>query len=359
LLGLFLNRDAEPYLNAKPDGNAELYRRLSVESFASEVLRKVLRRPPVKSCARRDRYFGECTSESTIGGRWMTPEKCARYAPLFGPRSQYKFKEPACPWRQGDRVSKACQYYCYYTEPYGVSRINHPLWQAAQRGEAQVWKGMTGNFGDRVGEALQGFRHYKKVRVPLGHVLEIGCGPFTQSGFLIDELRSRGVDPGVTSVTLADPGIESYLVNTPGCAYKDGKLRGYPVTTQAHGGETIDFPPASFDTVVTINVLEHCEDAFEYMHRMHRVLKPGGLLIFHERVYDNFWKVLDPVTHSSEVAGWHPLRVKRKLVDTLLKHYEVQLYSVDLTREMVKRKRTQIAEEPLWIIARKINATHP
>ena len=128
---------------------------------------------------------------------------------------------------------------------------------------------------------------------------------------------------------------------------------------QAHGGETIDFPPASFDTVVTINVLEHCEDAFEYMHRMHRVLKPGGLLIFHERVYDNFWKVLDPVTHSSEVAGWHPLRVKRKLVDTLLKHYEVQLYSVDLTREMVKRKRTQIAEEPLWIIARKINATHP
>jgi hypothetical protein len=92
---------------------------------------------------------------------------------------------------------------------------------------------MAGNFGDRVGEALQGFRHYKKVRVPLGHVLEIGCGPFTQSGFLIDELRSRGVDPGVTSVTLADPGIESYLVNTPGCAYKDGKLRGYPVTTQA------------------------------------------------------------------------------------------------------------------------------
>ena len=122
LLGLFLNRDAEPYLNAEPDGNAELYRRLSVESFASEVLRKVLHRPPVKSCARRDRYFGECTSESTIGGRWMTPEKCARYAPLFGPRSQYKFKEPACPWRQGDRVSKACQYYCYYTNPNPTTR---------------------------------------------------------------------------------------------------------------------------------------------------------------------------------------------------------------------------------------------
>jgi hypothetical protein len=72
-------------------------------------------------------------------------------------------------------------------------------------------------------------------------------------------------------------------------------------------------------------VLEHCEDAFEYMHRMHRVLKPGGLLIFHERVYDNFWKVLDPARHSSEVAGWHPLRVKRKLVDTLL---NLELYTL-------------------------------
>ena len=59
------------------------------------------------------------------------------------------------------------------------------------------------------------------------------------------------------------------------------------------------------------------------------------------------------------MAGWHPLRVKRKLVDTLLKRYETQLYSVDLTREMVQRKRTQIAEEPIWIIARKRNATQP
>ena len=85
LLGLFLNRDAEPY------GNTEPSRRLSVESFANAV-RTLMHRPTMKSCARRDRYFGECVSESTIGGRWMTPQKCARYAPLFGPRSQYKSK---------------------------------------------------------------------------------------------------------------------------------------------------------------------------------------------------------------------------------------------------------------------------
>ena len=134
LLGLFLNRDAElpPVKRFASRGTRTRLNRADLPPVLTA------NRPPVKTCARRDRYFGECTSESTIGGRWMTPEKCARYAPLFGPRSQYKFKEPACPWRQGDRVSKACQYYCYYTEPFGVSRINHPLWQAAQRGEAQV-----------------------------------------------------------------------------------------------------------------------------------------------------------------------------------------------------------------------------
>ena len=311
------------------------------------------------SCGKAERYFGDCVSRDgapLMDSKWMSPSACERYAPLLGPNSSYDEVDPSCAWRQGDGRSKSCQYLCYYDEKYGTSRINHRLWQMAQNGEASLWQQISRHgsvTGDRVEEAMQGFRSYRDVSVPLGRVLEIGCGPSTQTGFLIDQLRKRGDEPGVSHVDLADPGIEAYVRHVHGCAYRDGLLRGYNVSTHAAGGESIRFARATFDTVVSINVLEHCEDAFAYMRKLHRVLKPGGQLIFHERVYDLFWTLFDPLKHRTEVAGLHPLRVKRALVDAFLERYRIEHFSVALTEQMEKRRRTQILEQPMWIIARR------
>jgi SAM-dependent methyltransferase len=42
---------------------------------------------------------------------------------------------------------------------------------------------------------------------------------------------------------------------------------------------SLPFPEASFDGVVLTEVLEHCQDPHGAIHEVHRVLKPGGLLL--------------------------------------------------------------------------------
>ena len=180
---------------------------------------------------------------------------------------------------------------------------------------------------------------------------------YTQTKALIDTVRKKlQVDPGIESMSLVDPGIDGCLANTKYCSYRNRTLNGYPVTNlQSVGGEQMVFDePRSMDTVVSINVIEHCEDAFEYLRRMDAALKPGGLLIFHDRVYDEFWKTIDPIADAKEVAGLHPLRIKRKLVDLMLEgRYNIVMLSTNLTDAMEVRKTNQITEEPIWLVARK------
>ena len=309
------------------------------------------------TCTAGDEFFGDCARGGANGGRWTTPEKCERYSPLFGSDSRYDSADPDCPWLQGDGASKACQYYCYYNEEFGVARINHALWESARRAEAKQWKGWKRSSSDRADEVRLGLRNFWTMKLPLGRVLEIGSGPFTQTATLIDVLRKRYEDPGVASIDLVDPNIGAYNTTTPSCTYKDGSLRGYPVTMHATSGERMDFPPETFDTVISINVLDHCEDAFEYMRRLHRVLKPGGQLIFHDRVYDHFWSVFDPVKDAHELSVRRPLRIKRRLMEVFLKHYTVYLFSVQLTPQMLKRMKKAIMEEPMWVVALKTAPT--
>ena len=64
----------------------------------------------------------------------------------------------------------------------------------------------------------------------LGDVLEVGCGPHTVLGLLLD--TRPGLASTVTSISLLDPGIASYL-GLRGCPYSDGQLRGLPVAQPA------------------------------------------------------------------------------------------------------------------------------
>ena len=58
-------------------------------------------------------YFKDPVGDAggRTGGRFTSLDKCTRYHPLFGPESKYDFTDPSCSWMQGDRVSKACQYF--------------------------------------------------------------------------------------------------------------------------------------------------------------------------------------------------------------------------------------------------------
>ena len=60
----------------------------------------------------------------------------------------------------------------------------------------------------------------------------------------------------------------------------------FPVRVQSDGGELLTSVNGRlFDTVISVNVLEHVQNAFAYLTGLVSVLKPGGLLMLHEVGY--------------------------------------------------------------------------
>lgn len=113
----------------------------------------------------------------------------------------------------------------------------------------------------------------------------------------------------------------------------------------AQAAEQLDFT-ATFDCVVMINVLEHTWNALHVLQNMHNAVRPGGVLVFSERTYDDKWGAFfsgarqdgqgRQVPLTSRVGGWlieggryavpfwdvaHAISIKYAVVDILLQHY--------------------------------------
>ncbi|CAN5713594.1 hypothetical protein BH10BDE1_BH10BDE1_03500 [soil metagenome] len=96
-------------------------------------------------------------------------------------------------------------------------------------------------------------------------VLDVGCG----AGFLSNELAKNNL-----SVTGVDLSPESLKVAE---AHDETKSVRYHTADAAK----LPFGDASFDVVTALDFLEHVENPAEIIKEFSRVLKPGGLFIFH------------------------------------------------------------------------------
>ncbi len=87
-----------------------------------------------------------------------------------------------------------------------------------------------------------------------GEVLDVGCGrkPYRQ---LTRATRYVGVD-----------------IDTPA-------TRALAAADVYYDGRTLPFPDASFDAVLSSQVLEHVFTPAEFLREIHRVLRPGGVLL--------------------------------------------------------------------------------
>lgn len=78
--------------------------------------------------------------------------------------------------------------------------------------------------------------------------------------------------------------------------------------TVAALGEELPFDDASFDVVLSDNVIDHGEQPFEIIDEMVRVLRPGGLLFFTVNIHH-------PIYHYASMAhgAWNALGLKIEL----------------------------------------------
>ena len=96
-------------------------------------------------------------------------------------------------------------------------------------------------------------------------VLDIGCG----AGFLSNELSKRGLT--VTGVDISEEslGVARRFDETKSVSYKIADAYELP------------FPDAQFDVVTAMDFLEHVENPAKVIKEFSRVIKPGGIFIFH------------------------------------------------------------------------------
>ena len=125
---------------------------------------------------------------------------------------------------------------------------------------------------------------------PGEHVLDVGSGP----GFLAAEMaeevgpegRVAGVDPSESMLALA-------CRNAPGAEFRAG------------GAIELPFPDASFDAVVSTQVLEYVEDVAAALAEARRVLRPGGRVLVLDTDWDStVWRTAEPERMRRVMAAW-------------------------------------------------------
>ena len=94
-----------------------------------------------------------------------------------------------------------------------------------------------------------------------------------------------------------------------------------------------------FDTLLSINVIDHIWDAYQFLSNIYNALKPGGILIFHDRFSPNP-KYLDSVLGPGN--NFHPIRVSKKIFSHFFDQFEEIYMFEGLTKEMINRKGGEV-----------------
>lgn len=109
------------------------------------------------------------------------------------------------------------------------------------------------------------------------NILDVGCGPGNMLGYLADFGMVHGLDMSEEALELC-------------------KKRGYGAVKKGEIERT-GYPDEVFDTIIALDVLEHCVDDTLALKEVFRVCKKSGYCIFTVPAYRFLWTQHDTALH--------------------------------------------------------------
>jgi len=201
-------------------------------------------------------------------------------------------------------------------------------------------------------------------------LLEIGCGPFTNSRLISSICK-------INSCSLLDPLIDDYL-NHPYCAYNKELLfsEKFPfvgkvirkiipnvykyyrtvLSNKVKIVELLNYPAERLDTsrkydlIVMINVIEHCYDLELILRNILDTTHNNSFFIFEDKFY-NYKQVENELKISYDAA--HPLKVDRRIIEEYLNDNFETVYKRIQTNSFVFEGEKVVWEDVYFIGARK------
>lgn len=247
---------------------------------------------------------------------------------------------------------------CAFFEPaYGILRVDEARWKAAQDWEASTWAGAPKTqTTDRNDHHAALFGGYASVPKALGHVVELGCGPYTQVQSILQPSSA------ITSITLVDPLAAHYMARVKGCTYRDAHLLGRKVRVLSRVAEGFTLAHGILaDTIIMIGLLQSVRDVPAVLQSAYNALRPGGLLIFADRVFDTRWDAVRGAGAKPFSDVGHPCSVKQTLLDAFLAGFE-EIHARRFTKENAPEvgpppggAATPEIDEELYFIGRKLD----
>jgi arsenite methyltransferase len=128
---------------------------------------------------------------------------------------------------------------------------------------------------------------------PGERILDLGCGP----GYYVAELAEQvGPEGAVAGLDLSAPML----------AVARSRCEGLANTSLAEGEATaLPFEDASFDAVVSVQVMEYVPDVAAALAEIHRVLRPGGRVVLWDVDWTTVsWHSDDPARMERVLRAW-------------------------------------------------------